>query len=111
MKAGAGPSRDLWIFNVHKDMKDNDLRNYVADGGGTKEKKVNIRSWEARYNDDQDSKQFRLTISKQDYDYVYKTEFWPKDISVRKYYLSAEDKAKLRGFRSKVNDGGANTNS
>ena len=111
MKAGAGPSRDLWIFNVHKDMDDNDLRGYVEDGGGTKERKVNIRSWEARYNDEQDSKQFRLTISKQDYDYVYKTEFWPKDISVRKYYLSAEDKAKLRGFRSKVNDGGANTNS
>ena len=99
LKAGAGPNRDLWIFNVHKDMEDDKLRKFIEDGGSTKEKKVHIRQWQVRYNEFSESKQFRLTIGKVDYDYVYKAEFWPLDISVRKYYLSNEEKAQLKGSK------------
>lgn len=99
VKASDGPNRDLWIFNVHKDMDDVTLRKYIEDGGSLRERKIQIRLWEARYKDWQDSKHFRLTIGKKDYEYVYKSEFWPIDVSVRKYFLSNDEKAQLKGNR------------
>lgn len=91
LKAGPGANRDLWIYNVHMDMEDDTLRKFIEEGGSKKERKVNIRKWEPRYSDDFDSKRFRLTISKSDYEYVYDANFWPLDISVRKYWLSKEE--------------------
>ena len=99
IKAGKGPKRDLWIYNVHRDMSDEDLRKYIEDGGSQQERKVNIRLWEPRYKDFHEYKCFRLTISKTDYDYVYKPEFWPMDIHFRKYWL---DKAEIDALKGKV---------
>lgn len=92
IKAGKGPSRDLWIFNVDKDMSDDTLRSYISEGGSKKQNTVNIRLFEPRYKAGAESKQFRLTISKNDYDYVYQADFWPVDVSVRRYWLSEADK-------------------
>ena len=100
VKAGIGPNRDLWIFNVHKDMNDADLRNFIAEGGSTKENKVNIRLFEARYKKDAESKQFRLTIGLKDYEYVYKAEFWPLDVSVRKYWISNNERSNKQHDKS-----------
>ena len=93
VKAGDGPNRDLWIFNVHKDMDDTVLQNFIKEGGSTKERNVKIRLFEARYKKDADSKQFRLTIGKCDYEYVYQAAFWPIDVSVRKYWVSSTEKS------------------
>ena len=100
VKAGDGPNRDLWIFNVHKDMDDTVLKNFITEGGSTKEREVKIRLFEARYKKDADSKQFRLTIGKCDYEYVYKAEFWPLDVSVRKYWVTSNEKSKAQADKS-----------
>ena len=99
VKASDGPNRDLWIFNVHKDMDDETLRKFIEDGGSNKERKVHVKLWQSRYHERHESKQFRLTISKRDYEYVYKSEFWPLHVSVRKYYLSSEERAQIYGKR------------
>ena len=92
VKSSGGPNRDLWVFNVHKDMKDDDLYNFIADGGSKQTRKVNIRQWHPRYKEHYEHKCFRLVIGKCDYDYVFDEEFWPLDISVRKYWLSKEER-------------------
>lgn len=91
IKAGSGPSRDLWVYNVHKDMSDEALRKYIEDGGSKKDKKVNVRLWEPRYQDHHEYKCFRLSISKFDYEYVFQPDFWPLDVHFRKYWLSKEE--------------------
>ena len=96
-KAGRGPSRDIWIYNVHKDMSDDELHDYIANGGSTAIKKVEIRHWEKRYKDTYEHKCFRLTIAKSDYEYVFKPEFWPLDVHFRKYWLSKDEIAALKG--------------
>ena len=106
VRAGPGANRDLWIYNVHKDMDDDALRKYIEEGGSKKERKINIRKWEPRYSPEFDSKRFRLTIAKSDYEYVYSSEFWPLDISVRKYWLS-EDERKPKKNHQANNNGGS----
>ena len=73
-------------------MDDEVLRNFVANGGSTKQKEVKIRLWESRYKDTYDHKCFRLTIGLCDYDYVFNRDFWPLDISVRRYWLAKEER-------------------
>ena len=80
-------------------MDDETLRKFIEDGGSNKERKVHVKLWQSRYHERHESKQFRLTISKRDYEYVYKSEFWPLHVSVRKYYLSSEEKAQIYGKR------------
>ena len=99
IKAGKGPNRDLWIFNVDKDMTDEALRSYIAAGGSGKQKQINIRLFEPRYRLGAESKQFRLTIGINDFDYVYNSEFWPLDVSIRRYWLSEEEKGKIADKR------------
>ena len=91
IKAGSGPSRDLWVYNVHRDMSDDDLQKYIEEGGSTKEKKINVRLWEARYEDHYEHKCFRLTIAKSDYDYVFSPGFWPLNVHFRKYWLNKKE--------------------
>ena len=86
-KAGPSPNRDLWIFNVDSTINDDDLRKYIAEGGNKQERNINIRKWEARYKSHYSSKCFRLTIGLEDYKIVYDSEFRPKDIGVRKYWV------------------------
>ena len=62
VKAGPGPNRDLWIYNVDKTMEDEQLRKFIEDGGSSKAGKVHIRLWEPRYQAQWDTKKFRLTI-------------------------------------------------
>jgi hypothetical protein len=82
-----GPNRDFWISNVDKEIKDEDLRTFIENGGSSKQGSVEIRFWEKRYKEYFDTKCFRLTIGKSDYDRVYSEEFWPEDIHIRKYWV------------------------
>lgn len=90
-KAGPSPNRDLWVFNVDHSIDDDDLRHYIAQGGNKKSKAIEIRKWDPRYKDHYSSKCFRLTIGLDDYKTVYSSEFWPKDIGVRKYWVNPND--------------------
>ena len=90
LKAGLGPNRDLWIYNVDNEMEDDDLRTFIENGGSNKSGKVHIRLWEPRYKPEWDSKKFRITIGLMDYSRVFTEEFWPKDIFVRKYWVNFE---------------------
>ena len=94
VKAGPGPNRDLWIYNVDKEMDDQQLRKFIEDGGSSKSGKVHIRLWEARYEDHWDTKKFRMTIGLSDYARVFTEEFWPKDIYVRKYWVKFDKEKK-----------------
>lgn len=87
-----GPNRDMWISNVDRSMSDENLKTFIEGGGSQKSGNVDIRLWEARYIETYDTKCFRLTIGKSDYERVYNEDFWPEDIHVRKYWLSAEEK-------------------
>ena len=100
IKAGMGPNRDLWIYNVHHDIEDDELRDFIENGGGLKQQKVEIRRWEARYKDYYEYKCFRLTISKKDYEYVFNPTFWPMDIHFRKYWLDKEEFSALKSQRN-----------
>lgn len=91
-----GPNRDLWISNVDSSMEDDTLKDFIENGGSTKTSKIQVRLWEKRYTDGSGSKRFRLTIGKSDYDKVYNADFWPSDIEVRKYWLSAEERQALK---------------
>ena len=53
-------------------------------------------SREKRYNDGSESKRFRLTIGRSDYERVYKEDFWPSDLDIRRYWLSESEKLALR---------------
>ena len=90
VKAGPGPNRDLWIYNVDKAMSDDDLRTFVEEGGSSKSAPVHIRLWEPRYETHWDTKKFRLTIGLSDYNRVFNADFWPKDIWIRKYWVNFE---------------------
>ena len=85
MKAGPGPNRDLWVYNIHREMDDAALRLFIEEGGATRKQRVQVRVWDPRYKPHYDTKCFRLTIPKKDYEYVFNCDFWPEDISVRKY--------------------------
>ena len=87
-KAGLGPNRDLWIYNVDYEMQDDDLKKFIEEGGSNRSGKVHVRLWEPRYNPEWDTKRFRLTIGLSDYDRVFTSEFWPQDIGVRKYWVN-----------------------
>ena len=97
IKAGKGPNRDIWVYNVDKDITDEEMKNYIEEGGSSKERTVDIRMWEPRYKDTHDSKCFRLTIAKTDFDYVFNPEFWPLDINFRKYWLSKKEMSSFKG--------------
>ena len=86
-----GPNRDLWISNIDSSIDDNDLKEFIESGGSTKAGQIQIRFWQKRYTDRSESKCFRFTIGRSDYDKVYNENFWPSDIEVRKYWLSAEE--------------------
>ena len=89
-----GPNRDLWISNVDNDIDDDDLKSFIENGGSSQQGKVVVHLWEKRYNDGSDSKRFRLTIGRSER--VYKEDFWPSDIDVRRYWLSESEKLALR---------------
>ena len=109
-KAGLGPNRDLWIYNVDKEMDDADLRKFIEDGGSGKTEKVHIRFWEPRYEAHWDTKKFRITIGLSDYERVFKAEFWPENIWVRKYWVNFEkERERLRS--KKKDDSTASTTS
>ena len=97
IKAGKGPNRDIWVYNVDKAITDEQMKKYIEEGGSSKKRDVVIRMWEPRYKDTQDSKCFRLTIAKNDYDYVFNPEFWPMDINFRKYWLSEKEMRSSKG--------------
>ena len=103
-KAGLGPNRDLWIYNVDYEMQDDDLKKFIEEGGSNMSGKVHVRRWEPRYNPGWDTKRFRLTIGLNDYERVFTSEFWPQDIWVRKYWVNFE---KERNKKETANqDGG-----
>ena len=77
------------------DMNDDELKKFVENGGSSGGNNIEVRCWEARYKENYNTKCFRLTIGKSDYDRVYKEDFWPNDIYVRKYWLSNEEKQAL----------------
>ena len=72
-------------------MDDAALRKFIEEGGATQTQQVHIRLWEPRYKSHYDTKCFRLTIAKKDYEYVFNCDFWPEDISVRKYIWYTAD--------------------
>ena len=82
-------------------MGDDELLQYIENGGSTAAKKVEVRLWEKRYKENHEHKCFRLTISKGDYDYVFKPEFWPLDVHFRKYWLSKDEIDALKGNDNK----------
>lgn len=102
IKAGKGPNRDIWIYNVDKDITDDAMKKYIEGGGSTKKRTVDIRLWEPRYKENHESKCFRLTIAKSDYEYVFKPEFWPIDIGFRKYWLSKREMSSLKGILESI---------
>ena len=103
-KAGSGPNRDLWIYNVDKEMKDDELRKFIEDGGSDNGEKVHIRLWEPRYEEHWDTKRFRLTIGLADYTRVFTADFWPKGILVRKYWVNLDKERKERKERQKQDE-------
>ena len=86
--AGGGPNRDLWVYNVGKEMQDDFLKDFIENGGSKKAKKVTIRHWEGHYKEHWDTKSFHLTIPLADYETVYSEDFWPEDIWIRKYWVN-----------------------
>ena len=105
VKAGLGPDRDLWIYNVDKNMADNDLKTFIENGGCTGKSKVLIRLLEPRYEDHWESKRFRLTIPLSHYENVFNEEFWPENIWLKKYWVNLKKKpTEAQGSTDKAND-------
>ena len=87
-----GPNRDFWISNVDKEINDDDLKSFIVIGGSQNQGNIEIRLWEKRYKDHFDTKCFRLTIGKSDYEKLYSEDFWPEDIHIRKYWVSSNER-------------------
>ena len=87
VKAGPGPSHDLWVCNVDKDTDDEDMKKFIEEGGSNKSGKVTVRLWEPRYKPEWDNKRFRLTIPLCDYNRVFNAEFWPENVWIKKYWV------------------------
>ena len=92
IKAGLGPDRDFWIYNVDRSMADADLRTFIENGGCTKKNKVVVRQLEPRYEEHWDSKRFHLTIPLSHYEDVFSEEFWPENIWLKKYWVNLKKK-------------------
>ena len=85
------PDRDLWISNIDMTI-DDVMKDFTAKGGSKADAPMEVRKLEKRYKDDFRWKCFRLTISKMDYSRVYDSEFWPKNIRFRKYWVTENER-------------------
>ena len=88
LSGGPGPNRDLYISNINKSSKEEDITAFVESHGAV------VRRTEKMSPDDWSYQAFRLTVSKTDFDQLQNADIWPGRITVRRYYPPAKPKSR-----------------
>lgn len=71
---------ELFVFRIHKDVDDAELRDYIE------RENVDIQELECISHGDAIKKSYKLTIIKENEDKVLNENFWPEGIACRKFY-------------------------
>ncbi len=79
LRAAPAHSRDFFIWRVHKDIRVEEMGQYIKDKG------VHSRERVKTSHDDSVNGSFKLTIGFSDAEKVIDSSFWPSGIWVRKW--------------------------
>ena len=71
---------DIFIFRVHKDVDNEDLKQFIVDEG------IFVSNFQKVSRDDSMMNSFKATIPFTDYDHVMSDSFWPTGIACRRFY-------------------------
>ena len=71
---------DIFIFRVHKDVDNEDLKQFIVDEG------ISVSDFQKVSRDDSMMNSFKATIPFTDYDHVMSDSFWLTGIACRRFY-------------------------
>ena len=79
IKGAPEPNRDLFIFRLHKDTSDTELKTFITGKGFT------VRSLACISNEMAKFKSYRLTVPKSEFSRLFDETLWPAGVGVRKF--------------------------
>ena len=73
------PSRYLFIYRVHSDTSESDMKNFIES------QDINVRSFSCTSHQEAKYKSFKLEVSVNDFNNLFDDELWPAGVRIRKF--------------------------